>query len=80
MSSEHFFCTWGCQKEARVNLQGHSGRESIPDGATMTGLKSPEHKLVASKKIEKLPEFLKLAPGAQQIYQGTCKSLTVLES
>ena len=31
----------------------------MPD-ASMTGLKAPEHKLVASKKIEKLPKIPKI--------------------
>ena len=80
MSCEHIFCTWGCQKESRANPQDHSCRESIPDDASMTGLKVPEHKLVANKKIEKLPRILKLAPGAQQIYQGMCEIMAVLDS
>ena len=33
MSCEQFFCTWRCQKQARANLQDHSGREVIPDDA-----------------------------------------------
>ena len=81
MSCEHFFCTWGCQKEATANPQDHLGRESIPDDASMTGPKAPEHKLVASKKIEKLPRICKIGargPG-QQIYQGLCESMTVLD-
>ena len=53
MSCEHFFCTWGCQKEARANSQDHSRRETIPDDVS----KTPGHKLVASKKIEKLPKI-----------------------
>ena len=60
MSCEHFFCTWGCQKEARTNPQDHSVRKSIPDDASITGLKVPEHKLVASKKIKKLPRISKV--------------------
>ena len=50
MSCEHFFCTWGCQKEARANPQDHSGTENMPDDASMIGLEPPEHKLVAIKK------------------------------
>ena len=60
MSYEHFFCTRRCQKEARANPQDHSGRESIPDDTSMTGPKVPEHKLVASKKTEKLPRIRKI--------------------
>ena len=60
MSCEHFFCTWGCQKEARANSQDHSRRESIPDDVSKTGPKAPGHKLVASKKIEKLPKIPKI--------------------
>ena len=60
MSCEHFFCTWGCQKEARTNSQDHSRRESIPDDVSKTGPKAPSHKLVASKKIEKLPKIPKI--------------------
>ena len=60
MSCEHIFCTWEYQKEARVNPQDHSGRESIPDDASITGLKAPEPKLIASKKIEKLPRIRKI--------------------
>ena len=60
MSCEHFFCTWGCQKEARANPQDHSGRESMPDDVSMTGLKAPEHRFVANKKIEKLPRISKI--------------------
>ena len=60
MSCEHFFCTWGCQKEARANSQDHSRRESIPDDVSKTGPKAPDHKLVASKKIEKLPKITKI--------------------
>ena len=56
MSCEHFFCTWGCQKEARAN----SRSESIPDDVSKTGLKAPGHKLVASKKIEELPKIPKI--------------------
>ena len=56
MSCEHFFCTWGCQKEARANSQDHSRRETIPDDVS----KTPGHKLVASKKIEKLPKIPKI--------------------
>ena len=43
MSCENFFCTWGCGKEARANSQDHSGKKSIPDDVSMTGLKAPEH-------------------------------------
>ena len=58
MSCEHFFCTWGCQKETGANSQDHSCRESIPDDVSKTGPK--DHKLVASKKIEKLPKIPKI--------------------
>ena len=78
MSREHFFCTWGCQKGARTNPQDHSGRKSIPDDASMTGLKAPEHNWLQAKRLRNYQEFLKFAPGAQQIYQGTCESMTVL--
>ena len=60
MSYEHFFCTWGCQKEARSNLHYHWGMESIPNGVSKTGPKAPAHNLVASKKIEKLPKIPKI--------------------
>ena len=60
MSCEHFFCIWGCQKEARANLQDHLCRESIPDDTSMTSLGVPEHKLVASKKTGKLPRIPKI--------------------
>ena len=33
MSCEHFFCTWGCQKQARANSQDHLNRESMPNDA-----------------------------------------------
>ena len=56
MSCENFFCRWGCGKEARANSQDHSGKESIPDDVSMTGLKAPEHK----KKVEKLPKIPKI--------------------
>ena len=59
MSCEHFFCTWGCQKEARANPKDHSGSESMPDDVSMTGPKAPEYKLVGSKKTEKLPRIPK---------------------
>ena len=59
MSREHFFCTWGCQKGARDNPQDHSGRERMPDDASMTGPNESEHKLVASKKIKKLSRIPK---------------------
>ena len=60
MSCEHFcifFCTWGCQKQARANSQDQPGRESIPDDVSTTDLRVPEHELVGSKKIEKLPRI-----------------------
>ena len=60
MSCEHFFCTRVCQKKTRANPQDHLGRENIPDDASMTGLKAPKHKLVASKKIEKLSRIAKI--------------------
>ena len=56
MSCEHFFCTWGCQKQVRVN----SGRGSMSDDASAKGLRAPEDKLVRSKKIEKLPRIPKI--------------------
>ena len=80
VSCEHFFCTWGYQKEGRANPQDHLGRESIPDDVSMSGLKAPEHKLVAKKRLKNYQELLKLAPEAQQIYQGMCKIMTVLDS
>ena len=52
MSCEHFYCTSGCQKEARANSQDHSCRKSIPDDVSKTGPKAPGHNLVASKKNE----------------------------
>ena len=74
MSCEHFFCTWGRQKEARANLQDHSGTENIPDDASMIGLEQPEHKLVASKKNEKLPKIPKIgAVGASKSTKGCVK-------
>ena len=66
MSCEHFFCTGGCQKQARADSQDHSGRESIPDDASTTGLRGPEHELVGSKKIEKLPRIPKICARAQR--------------
>ena len=66
MSCEHFFCTWGCQKQARANLQDHLGRKSIPDDASTTGLRAPECELFGSKKTEKLPRIPKI---------GTIRSL-----
>ena len=51
MSRKHFFCTWGCQKEARGNPQDHSGTQNIPDDVSMIGLKPPEHKLEKIPKI-----------------------------
>ena len=60
MSCEHFFCAWGCQKEARPNSQDYSSRESMPDDVSKTDQKAPAHNLVASKKIEKLPKISKI--------------------
>ena len=60
MSCEHFLCTWGCQKETGANSQDHSHRESIPDDVSKPGPKAPDHKLVASKKIEKLQKIPKI--------------------
>ena len=60
MSGEHFFCTWGCQKEARANSQDHCGQESIPDDVSKTDPKAPVHNLFASKKTEKFPEIPKI--------------------
>ena len=65
MSCKHFFCTWGCQKQARADSQDHSGRESISDDASTTGLRVPEHELVGSKKIEKLPRIPKIGARAR---------------
>ena len=76
MSCEHFFYTWECQKQARANSRDHSGRESIPDDAPTRGLRAPEHELVGSKKIEKLPRIPKIGSMAQR----RCKSMTVLDS
>ena len=74
MSCEHFFCTWGCQKEARANPQDHSGTENIPDDASMIGLGPPGHKLVASKKNEKLPKIPKIgAVGTSKSTRGYVK-------
>ena len=58
MSCENFFCRWGCGKEARANSQDHSGKESIPDDVSMTGLKAPEHK----KRLKNYQKSLKLVP------------------
>ena len=66
MSCEHFFCTWGCQKEARANSQDHSRRESIPDDVR-------RHLVISwlqAKRLKNYQKFLKLAPGAQQICEG----------
>ena len=51
MPCKHFFCTWGCQKEARGNPQDHSGTQNIPDDVSVIGLKPPEHKLAKISKI-----------------------------
>ena len=77
-----FFCTWGCQKQARANSWDHLGRESIPDDASITGLRVHEHELVGSKKIEKLPRIPKIGtkdPGLNRAQQR-CKSMMVLHS
>ena len=67
------FCTWWCKKEARADPQDHSGRESIPDDVSMTGLKAPEHKLVVSKKIKKLPRIPKIGTrGPGKSTKGRC--------
>ena len=71
MSCEHFFGTWGCQKEARSNSQDHSGRESIFVDVSMTDLKVPEQKLFASKKIEKLPKIPKIAARDLGLHRGS---------
>ena len=79
---EHFFCTWGCQKQARVYLQDHSGRQSMPDDASTTGLGAPEHEFVKSKTIEKLPRIPKIGsrdPGLNRA-QRRYKIMTVLDS
>ena len=61
MSCEHFFCTWGCQKQARANSQDHLNRESMPNDASTTGLGAHEHELVVSKKIEKLSRIPRIS-------------------
>ena len=74
MSCEHFFCTWGCRKEARANPQDHLGTQNIPDDASMIALEPPEHKLVASKKNEKLPKISKIgAMGTSKSTKGCVK-------
>ena len=85
MSCEHFFCTWGCQKEARANSQDYSSRESMPDDVSKTDQKAPAHNLVASKKIEKLPKISKIGTRDSVSNKGStnlwrCKSITVLDS
>ena len=70
MSCGHFFCTWGCQKEAKSNSQDHSRRKSIPDDVSKTGPKAPGHIWLQAKRLKNYQKFLKLAPGAQQIFEG----------
>ena len=58
ISFEHFFYTWGYQEKVRAISQDHLDRESIPD-VVSTNSNALVRNLVASKKIEKLPEIRK---------------------
>ena len=82
MSCEHVFCTWGCQKQARANSKDHSGREGMPDDASLTDLGTPGHELVGGKKIEKLSRIPKIDTRDTELNraQRRCKSMTMLDS
>ena len=82
MSCEHVFCTWRCQKQARANSKDHSGREGMPDDASLTDLGTPGHELVGGKKIKKLPRIPKIDTRDTELNraQRRCKSMTMLDS
>ena len=61
----------GVSKRGQANSQDHSGRKSILDDVSMTDLKVPEQKLVASKKIEKLPKIPKIAARDLGLIRGS---------